>query len=275
MANIGKLLEYAVYRRFKTYQSVIANKAWSRDAIDNKYIKSWKLINAAQRADFIKFSSILLQYFKQHLLPDAHIYMPSDRAGASGDVADIVVDYTRISIKNNRTYAKSQRPSAFPAQLGLDPYDTELYNISYAMISEQPYLDYGPSKCSLIEYRKDLFEAIYDLTLFYLNKATSDQTIRLFKFLSGKPHYQAINRKKDVAIYDFTNNPLPESLVTRQNKFGHILINFNNGWTYSLRIHTASEKITPKLSLKFDTILVNQDNLVQHVSFIKSNATEL
>lgn len=271
--NHGKLLEYATYRCFKTYQARLLNQNPIRDSIDLKFEKNWQLISAAQRADFIKFANCLRQYFINRILPGSLITMPNDRAGVSGNVADIIIDRTNISLKNNRTYAKSQRPISLPAQLGLDSFDTAVYDMAYGQIAWQPWLDYGNEPCSSIRYKEELYEAIYLLTQTYLDQATPDQASKFFRFLSGEPHYQAINAKNDVLIYDMTKKPIPTSLSTSRSDQGHLIVAFNNGWTFSMRIHTASKLITRSLSLKFDTILVNQKELIKPLVFPKHRTT--
>jgi hypothetical protein len=250
---------------FKQIQARMSKEAVTSDAVNLKFEQEWKLLKEAQRANFIKFAKILSKYFADRIKPESKIIMPNDRTGIAGNVADIIIDQTNISIKNNRTYAKSQRPIAFPAQLGLDPFDTIIYNMAYGEIAYQPWIDYGGVPCSQIGYKTEIYCALYSLLQTYLDLATEDQVIRFFKFLSGEPHYQAINTKDHVIIYDMTKKPLPTSLKTsRDATNGHLIIAFNNNWTYKLRAHTASEKITKSLSLKFDTILVNQKEIIPY-----------
>lgn len=267
--NHGKLLEYVTYLMIKQIQARMS-KDLKSDTVNLKFEQEWKLLKEAQRADFRKFAIILSKYFVDRIKPESQIIMPNDRTGIAGNVADIIIDQTNISIKNNRTYAKSQRPIAFAAQLGLDPFDTVIYNMAYGEIAYQPWIDYGGVSCLQIEYKSELYDAIYSLLRTYLDRANPDQIARLFKFLSGEPHYQAINMNDHVIIYDMTKKPIPTGLKTRlDSKNGHLVIEFNNNWIYKLRAHTASKKITRSLSLKFDTILVNQNEIISSVKLSK------
>jgi hypothetical protein len=81
---------------------------------------------------------------------------------------------------------------------------------------------------------------------------------RLFEFLVSNNCYQVVVRtrkKVEIVVYDYNSVTVPNSVFAESN--GHyVQLYFDNGFTLSLRLHTASSKISQapsQLSLKFDT----------------------
>jgi hypothetical protein len=258
----GKLLEYAVYNLIKRWLSKYQDVSY--DSRDEDYGVKWKNLDQTNKDDYTKFAQICCRHFQSlgFIRSIDQLYWANDADGVIGKVSDIVIGKLALSIKNNACYAKSQRPSAFATQLGLDSYDSEFYNIGYDAISSQPFQDYGATLCSNIEYTKELYDEIYCLMMIYLVKATSFQIRKLFRFLAGEPHFQAINKKDCVIIYDLRNRKNPTNMVVYRDSRGYIILEFNNGWNFSWRLHTAAKQISKKLSIKIDTKFINQDSIV-------------
>lgn len=259
----GRLLEYIIYRELSSTRL-------------DRFEREMEKISPLLQTNMHKCANIVKHYHKfGEYLTNGKISFVADSAGIKGNPSDLTIfnqlGRLNLSIKNNKQYTKSQRPCAFPAQLGLDEYDTELYNMCYDQIVKTPYQSFGKSACKKIPYLKELYNAVYYIVEFYLYLATKPQIARFFKFLIGSeyPHFQVLNKPNYVTIYDFTQIPIPTSFKiyrynphNTKNGVGYIWLLFNTGHLFSMRLHTAALDITYKLSLKFDTVLVNQSKII-------------
>ncbi len=82
----------------------------------------------------------------------------------------------------------------------------------------------------------------------------------LFRFLVGADFYKVVITELGVQVQDFGDVQEPTAVTCAVVK-SRLQLTFDNGWTISLRIHTAASRLTTdpecQLSLKFDAQLAD------------------
>ncbi|RBN42442.1 hypothetical protein DMN50_04975 [Priestia megaterium] len=211
---------------------------------------------------------------------------PDDNAGKLGDITDIRIEarisnkteIINFSLKNNSSALKHSRLSGVPEWLGLDlnssiaiSYTKDL-KATWDLIQED-ILKYEAHHSDTIYSFSDLnkINPMYKENNLYLqnyihvesllNQYSNDieKAIHLFKYLVGENYYKINNKyklvKPKVEILEFKNIPLPNSYRVSRDNNNYIILDFDNGWQISLRLHSASTKLSA--SLKFDAQLKN------------------
>lgn len=116
------------------------------------------------------------------------------------------------------------------------------------------------------EYNSGIIDRLYE-NICFLVKSELDRRSQpqysesLFYFLVGNQDFDKfIVREKEVGLMSFYNIPSPRSFRTNTRNSNYLYIHFDNGYKFSLRLHTASSgfDIGKSLSLKFDTQLVSE-----------------
>lgn len=259
----GKGLEYAFV--------VISNPNVIYNSNDlDSHINAWSKLSITHKLDFLTCAYMVLDKF--NLIDNGTItmYINKDNSGRYGIVSDIVINQTvYLSIKNNKLYAKSQRPNNLPKQCGFlnNEQSSVDYLSKYKCITDMFYNKHK-NHTYFREIDKqtiwiELYKPIYALVSNFISVCDKSHIKQLYSFLKGETNYwQVLNKPKYVVLYDFTKSyHLPTRLTVSYDSKGYILLQFNNKHTFRLRLHTASSRLTKNLSLKFDTILINQDEL--------------
>ena len=287
MANCsiyGKSLEYAFVSILQPSVRIDSNK------LVESYKEKWDKLATSKQKDFLTCAYQVLDKFRiidNPKVSEISIKLFADNAGKKCIVADLQIEFKRgkkkyrlkLSIKNNKIYAKSQRPGAIPTQCGycIDDKECEIYKKEYRLITDYFYEKYKHhSKFNQLKKQdkyNDLYLPICNLVVKAISKCDKKHVQSLYTFLKGKTgYYQVVNQKKNIIIYNFKREyNAPTRVRISRNKNGYIILTFNNKHIFHLRLHTAQSKLTKIPSLKFDTVLINQDELYPKIIIPKDN----
>jgi hypothetical protein len=205
----------------------------------------------------------------------------NDNDAKLGDVADIKIlsasgQSYGISLKHNHAAVKHQRPGALIKQLGLtinEKLVTQTYNVGIKVIEEQFF-----EKVKTLSTDKRLFNEVKAedpqiiLELYHsvcshaaktINQYGNDPAIAksFFEFLVGKFNFdKVIVTEKSLRVMKFNDIEQPIQVTARIRNNSYIDLTFDNGFEFSMRLHTASSKFEygKAVSLKFDTQLSNE-----------------
>jgi hypothetical protein len=190
----------------------------------------------------------------------------TDEEGKKGDVTDIRLtsdDFNlNLSIKNNHLATKHQRPGPTPKHIGLDSNDSDFLNFKkeYTTINKVFYESSKKVNPEIKLYNEvedlkfdNLYEPICSLVSNLLNKHSNKSNLYQ-TFLLGIVDFKKIILFKDrIEIRSFDNIPKPNKMNSWVENKSYVKVDFNNNVILSMRLHTASSRISETGSLKFDT----------------------
>lgn len=199
----------------------------------------------------------------------AHVVNPTEyklvgdnraKKGARTTTADIIVvaedDDLYISCKSNSYSLKHQRPSGLPNQLSMGKSTTKRFIKEYKAINNR-YYDRFDGCTAFREVRTEQIEWMYkrfnQLVSRYIEEAPDADQIEFVKFLLGVEDCNKVLVmliEGEVVVYKMSELAFDSFEIEVDGK--NILIETPNG-DINMRLHTASSKITKKLSLKYDT----------------------
>lgn len=194
------------------------------------------------------------------------------------ETADIVLHSTspqqliKLSIKHNNDYIKHQRPNKLHLQLGLPPRTACRFQRSYSDINDRYYSAWskmGIKKWNMVpaEEKLALYREINNLTVQWVKRRLSNY----LGFVLGPPDPHKYMLRWDPVKNDFIvtrpqstehggNNVVKGATVTlRDNSF--VEITLMDSSVVRMRIHNASSRITPTLSLKYTTSFAVNNNM--------------
>ena len=249
---------------------------WHDEYTKNKFNK-WKnnIDDKLSNEINIILNNIFNNYFK--LLTFKSYKLMSDNHGTKGNNTDIIIyqnnNYINISCKTNNISIKHQRPSGFPKQAKLCIHKSEQYIIDYKKCNDKWYIKFKNliTFDNIIENDKMLmYQDFNNITCNYLYKCNEQEIINFYNFLISydRSYIFNLNRKKrNIIIYDYSNVKMPTqiSMITQYKQYIEIL--FDNKISLKMRLHNASKTITKKISVKYDTKLVNMNDLYTQTNF--------
>ena len=266
--NMGRSFEFMLCDQIaRTFPNIkFTERAFNEQQRDAEHFFS---LNHLIQEEYIKSAEIICNTWLVDKINKYDLYsldrLP-DRAGVKGDVTDICIknyaEQINISLKHNHDALKHPRISRVPAWVGIQK-DHE-----YMRIHDQIWEDFFDAAAQLnpnavlfkdlINIEKDfvndnLYFPFCKLISSYLNQFTSEPVAiqQMFDFLIGNCNfYKIIDRKHFIEIQEFINIPKPPHVEICQTSKSYISINFDNGVSLSLRIHTAEKELTA--SAKFD-----------------------
>ena len=197
-----------------------------------------------------------------------------DRTNDSDDgVADIILisnnQSLAYSVKHNSDSLSHLRPYSIAQKLG-QPIGSDLdldHRQRMAVISEKFRKSAGNSRTymSVPKAKQELYVDTCSETQKTLKK-TKDASRVLFESLVGTNfkkiivHTNATTKAlRGISIYDYSSVVSPKTMKTsllESEDSCRLIVEFDNGWEISLRVHTASTNISSsnQLSLKFDAV---------------------
>ena len=262
----GKSLEYALCQKFMDKGIILSPNSFKNY---EAYSEKWNKLAKTQKDDFMLFSKLIVNWCKISDYKNLEVSLAQDHAGKSSKVADVIIKgktTINLSIKNNKDYVKSHRPGGFSNQAKLDKKTSYDYKQEYNQVISLIYKKYENLKLfkqiSINDKKKYIYNPIYDLTEKYLYKLSNKQIEFYFEFLSGSSgFYQCLNTKKEIIIHDRTKQlPKPILLNCSRNNKGYLVVSFEfenrDPIKFSMRVHSASSRITKNISLKFDVVVI-------------------
>ncbi|MEK6953769.1 MAG: HaeIII family restriction endonuclease [Candidatus Micrarchaeota archaeon] len=279
----GRTLEYIICKEILAHfeKCDLTERAKKDNAVDEKY---YSRLSDKIRENFSKCAEITVRWLEKKI-GSRKIKVILDRlpdsSGVTGDPTDIRLAFSNgrsinLSIKNNYPALKHPRLTRLPEQCGVnDSRVLAKYDLQYEGIWSKFYLEAKKSfpaaktfeeiKNKDMEFiNKKLYFPLTKLVMDFLNLNKSSAPT-FFHFLTGTiPFYMVKNSAHKVEIIDFTNIPMPDHMEITRASNSTILINFDNGLTLSLRLHTASKGLFEQ-SVKMDTTIPKIDKLIESV----------
>ncbi len=263
---VGNAMEYMVCRALQI------RNCKPKDAVTNKRMVKLKRDYdiVSQRCDqSTKINLQLIQVYDRLGIVNGHFRVNEDQRGAYGDTADVVVENIggecmyKFSVKHNNASVKHQRSNKLYMQLDMSDTDVESFRSDYKLINDTYYtkwssMGYKRFEQCPIEEKFELYREINALTKSFLLKnkeymhkyisfiADYDPAKRILKWDSRHHKLHVI----DTACPDLENSTIDVSI---NDSF--LCITVNSRVYVRARLHNASGRITPTLSLKYDTAL--------------------
>ncbi len=222
-----------------------------------------------------------------------------DTAGVEGDPTDIRLtlkdtrnskEIRNISIKHHHSALKHPRLPRLPDQCGVkDEQLKKEFNEDMDKIWEEfsikaKNLDPKATKFSQLKEKdsefinKNIYEPLLKRVCLFLNENANNSinAKSFFSFLTGSFNFYTIKNEEDkILIKYFIDIKSPKSFeITYPYKsITTFLMEFDNGWNLSLRLHTASSSFIRSgrlnQSTKFDVQSLNLDKVIKIEKIIK------
>jgi hypothetical protein len=205
-----------------------------------------------------------------------------DGEGAKGNPTDIILrsksKSINVSLKHNNLSLKHQRLPSLFSQLGLkDNTEEKKYRENIKKVSNHFYRTAKETNDSftlfseLKQNDKDIIDnnlykpllAQYCSTLSNYNN-DSKLVSNYFYFLIGNVDYIHVKvSESEIKIMQFNSIQKPNSLSVKSKNNSNYILDFDNGFSFNLRIHTASSRFEncskSCCDLKIDTTLVSEN----------------
>ena len=260
----GRALEYAVSYQLELNQGTLSQTAKRHQ---NQYREYFEALEPDLRSDFFEASERIARWVQGSLsIANSKIDKSLDSDLGTADVMITQGKFImNLSLKHNHLALKHQRPYSLAQQSGFirhSPQDVQHRNRMQIVEGRYRKASTGLSKYTDNDPLKfKMLGDVCDACSKSINEWSSTQpgyAKRLFEFLVSNNCYQVVVRtrkKVEIVVYDYNSVTVPNSVFAESN--GHyVQLYFDNGFTLSLRLHTASSKISQapsQLSLKFDT----------------------
>lgn len=270
----GRVLEYIIVDRLQKnlpQKIIFTNRTIENNIRDKEKIS---LINRDLLNHFENSSNFIVDWLSNqfHNTKPISVDRLSDTDGKNGDVTDIKLfndEYElNLSIKNNHLATKHQRPGPTPKHLGFSLKDEEfkqfkkLYtNINNSFYCKSKNIKPQVSLYSEVEEIKfqHLYNPICNLVSDFLNRH-SDRSDYYQSFLLGIVRFKKIVVFKDrIEIFSYDNIPKSLKMNSYVENDNYVKVDFNNNIVLSMRLHTASSRLSKTGSLKFDTQIEKLD----------------
>lgn len=279
----GRALEYALTQALASrYPQAIIDSDTQTDQLRDRD-KFLALSNNDQRY-FRKNSDYFANYILASRIGSNNVVIGlsrlKDGSGTEGDVTDIRLyladrEHYNISLKHNHKAVKHQRPGALIGQLGIaDAQIAYAYKQSIVQISKRFYervlpceTTFNAAKLRDAAIITDLYRDICQNTISYINRYSA-QAPTFFNFLVGRFNFdKVVIRKNLIELMTFSDIPSPTTMTAKLHQDSYIILTFDNGFIFNMRLHTASSRFEHEkaLSLKFDTQLISDS--VETISY--------
>ncbi len=194
-----------------------------------------------------------------------------DSAGKESDVTDIQltdnVNVLNISVKSNHLAIKHQRPGSLIQQFGISKgteddiqYRREYEELNKMFHHKLKSVNPSAKLFNEVENIKDayIYEPICNKVAEKINTygEKSIHSSDFQSFLIGKTDFiKIIVYPTKITVLLFNNLPKSTKMSAEMSSTNYVNVDFHNGIKVKMRLHTASSRITPNLSLKFDSQL--------------------
>ncbi len=304
--DTGRALEYAIVNKISSFlmnkdiKFQFSERALSNNQRDKLYFN--KLLPILKE-DFIKCAKIFTIWAEQSGwfkgATNIEIDRLPDTAGVKGDVTDIRLKIKiknstfvkNISVKHHHNALKHPRLPRLPEQCGIKDEKIKRRYIEKHTQIWKTFLEKAHGlNPNIIEFNKlkKLNNSFIDLNLYkplillvkdFLeeNANNPDNVSTFFKFLTGSFNFYTIkNENNNVIIKHFIDLKSPQKFKIDYpyNSLTTFLMELDNGWKITFRLHTASSKFFKNgkinQSTKFDVICINLNEVIKIEKITKS-----
>lgn len=267
----GRALEYAIVeeiiRNLPSNQVTLSSRTLQDQQRDySKYISlPENLITRYQKGAICLLGWLETEFsISQHLI---EIDRLPDKSSNQGDVTDIRISSNsfciNLSIKHNHQALKHQRPASTAQHCGYTKASLEDINFrkNYHQIIQNFMGLYREYNLFRDLEQSAIFEFLYTPICLLVSESISTlcqsalNANHLFTFLTGNTDFYKVilpAQQDCIKIQKFIHIPPVESVLAASDR-NYVYLEFSNGWDMALRLHTASSRIQPNPSLKFDT----------------------
>ncbi|MDR1218424.1 MAG: HaeIII family restriction endonuclease [Treponema sp.] len=276
----GKAFEYALAKAFEeiTKAILVENEACLRAkaCFESQNPKMQSLLERAGAE-----MGMFLQAYDSNTLTSAHISLQEDAAGISGDVRDVIISVQNVEIgisaKVNHAAVKHSRLSArldFGQKWTGCPCSKLYFDSIESTFCHLAKLKSEGKTFNQIERKDDsiylpILAAFQDELDRLFKEHGSVFVENLFKYLFGRYDFYKVElqiKEKEVSVQCVNlygalgygkKWRIPdriERIFRVSGSKNTLLVQFNNGWQISFRLHSASGKV--ESSLKFDINLI-------------------
>jgi len=295
----GRAFEYILVKTLEESLSsekikVIFTERTKKDNIRDK--KHFENLEESQKRDFSLASNASLKWMKENNwfinAKEIVIDRLPDREGVNSNVADITlkigtpekIEIKEISLKHNHNALKHPRLPRLPDQCGItdesikQKWVKDHNNIWEDFFKKAGKLCPNATKFSVLKAKdnkfieQNLYKPLITQVIKFLNENGKNESCvkSFFKFITNKLDFYTIkNEPEQILIKKFVNITAPNSfkiIYPYNNRLTTFLIEFDNGWNVSLRLHTASKEFfrNNKIhsSTKFDVICENLEKVI-------------
>lgn len=216
-----------------------------------------------------------------------------DTEGVRGSVTDIQLQiYTskglgirNISLKHHHNALKHPRLPSLPYQCGIkDPKIASIWKEIHDKVWDRFYGEARKLDSSTTEFRKlkakdpkfideKLYKPLIGAVIGFLKKHANNpkNAAEFFKFLKGGMNFFTIkNEPNRILVKKFAEVKLPTSfkiIYPYKGTLTTFLMEFDNGWRVTLRLHTASSEFFRRgkihSSTKFDVLCENLEEVIE------------
>lgn len=277
----GRALEYCLTKiLIEAYQVTAISENTQADQQRDQ--AKFEALPANMQSYYQKQCLRFVQWLQQTKFPKVvftAIERLNDNAAKKGDVTDIRLTHAQgtynISLKHNHYAVKHQRPGALYKQLGIKDktaqreYKKQLKQVETTFFQLAQSIDSEATTFKAIKEKdanaiKALYADVCRLVEDHINHQTnSDHAQYFFRFLVGTMDFDKVIITEDsIKILSFQQVPLPTHIAAHHYDYNRIKVEFDNGFDFDMRIHTASSRfqVGKSISLKFDTQL-SSDNV--------------
>lgn len=292
----GKAFEYILSDALKhklTLCKYTVNLSHDYISCQNVDLQKFNLLSPYEQQYFSTNSELIANWF-MGLLSNSKdnpitLNRLSDSKGVAGNPTDIEIispnSQLNISAKHNNFSIKHQRLPNLYNQIGIDKgsIDEKIYRANLKKISNQFY-EYSIAVNSTFttfsdvknadsnSINKELYEPSLDLYCRTLSNYSNSPTHvqNFFYFLIGKiDFYHVKMSEKGVVIKNYTALKIPTTFHIKKTNQSNQEIAFDNGFTFNLRIHTASSRFADCskncCSMKIDSTISRQPHVPEFI----------
>lgn len=270
----GRALEYLLVETFaQLYCSAKLSAQTERDQHRDR--QHYDNLPVEMRSYYSQHCQTFVQWVKENRVADqgcVEIIRIADQDAVKGDVTDIrLVSATgqyNLSLKHNNNAVKHQRPGNLFSQLGIaDKAQEKSYRAEITAISNRFFARASQFETELFHVVKSQDESIilsfYDEMCGLVTGTINRQPVsanKAFDFLVGNCNFDKVIISRDgVEVLPFSNIAKPRALMAKQTRHNHIQLDFDNGFSFDMRLHTASSRFSvgKTINQKFDTRLIS------------------
>lgn len=278
--SLSSALEKAFPNRVISTERAIVTQGRHKTLLEN--------ISPAKRINYEKAAGAIAEWLMENKFGGSVEGVVIDQIpnsnGVRGDVTDIRITINRasgdsilnLSLKHIHKDIKHPRLTRVPYWIDVEDTDeSKDYRSTYDEIWDDFMIksnELVPNSEKFKQLRdvdkyfvnRNLYYPFYDLVKSFLenNIEKDEQVNSLFRFLVGIYSFiQIINMNGNIEIRDFSEISSPTGVEFEYENGGYLFLHFDNDWSISMRLHTASSNISSK-SIKFAVQVIDLDKFV-------------